>query len=172
MTETATTRVLLGVLADGLVRVDPHKGQAYSTRYKPDHPLGVVNSEGYIVCTLHYRGERAQIKVHQLVWVSANGPIPFGMVPDHKNRKRGDNRISNLKLVTHKGNAENRRTYAGSENPAAKINQAIADRIRAEWDSGLSYSKLALKYAISKSLVAAICRGELWNNRPKTQPQR
>ena len=45
---------------------------------------------------------------HQLAWIYCFGNIPGGMKIDHKNRVRSDNRISNLRLVNDKENAENR----------------------------------------------------------------
>lgn len=36
-----------------------------------------------------------------------NGPIPDGLFIDHINRNRTDNRIENLRLVTHKENMRN-----------------------------------------------------------------
>jgi hypothetical protein len=45
---------------------------------------------------------------HQLAWIYSFGSIPDGMIVDHKNRIRSDNRILNLRLVNSKESAENR----------------------------------------------------------------
>jgi len=84
------------------------------------------------------------------------------MMPDHKNRVRSDNRISNLRLVDDKGNAANRRTYTGNNNPAAKITGAIAQAIRERHQQLKSYSKVAGEFGVSRSLAAQIVRRELW----------
>lgn len=48
--------------------------------------------------------------VHRLVWETFNGPVPEGMEIDHINRDKHDNRLSNLRLVSHRENCNNR-TY-------------------------------------------------------------
>ena len=50
---------------------------------------------------------------HRLVWEAANGKIPKGMVIDHINNVRDDNRLSNLRLVTTQQNHFNRRGVSG-----------------------------------------------------------
>ena len=45
--------------------------------------------------------------VHRVVWEMHNGPIPKGMVIDHINRDRTDNRIDNLRCVTYQENSMN-----------------------------------------------------------------
>ena len=47
-------------------------------------------------------------KVHRIVWFMHNGKIPEGFMIDHISGNRGDNSISNLRLVTREGNARNR----------------------------------------------------------------
>lgn len=37
---------------------------------------------------------------HRVIWVYVNGPIPAGLVVDHINEVKSDNRIENLQLVT------------------------------------------------------------------------
>jgi len=44
---------------------------------------------------------------HRLAWIYVHGPIPDGMLIDHINGQRADNRIKNLRVVTHKGNMDN-----------------------------------------------------------------
>jgi hypothetical protein len=45
---------------------------------------------------------------HIFVWRLAGGSVPDGLVLDHINHDRTDNRLANLRLVTVKGNSLNR----------------------------------------------------------------
>ncbi|HFO7598846.1 TPA: HNH endonuclease signature motif containing protein [Escherichia coli] len=45
--------------------------------------------------------------VHRIVWEMHNGPIPKGYEVDHIWHDKFDNRIENLRLVTHKENQKN-----------------------------------------------------------------
>ena len=50
-----------------------------------------------------------QHRVHRLVWLYMFGEIPKGKSIDHINGNRHDNRLCNLRLVTHKQNNQNSR---------------------------------------------------------------
>src|ERR1700681_2793987 len=73
------------------VRVDALNGIVYAKRFA-GKALGSTNGDGYLVCTLHLDGARKQIKLHRLIWISVNGIPPAGLMPDHENRVRSDNR--------------------------------------------------------------------------------
>lgn len=145
----------------GLLRVNVIAGRAWSTR-RPGRELGCLNARGYRVATLHLDGRRAQIKLHRLIWLSAHGRIPPGLMPDHINRLKADNRLCNLRLVDALGNSRNRRTYRGEGNPAARINAHTAGAIRRDHLQLKSYQKVATRHSVSRSLVAQIVRRELW----------
>lgn len=57
------------------------------------------------------RGSKGRMReyVHRLVWFMHNGPIPEGLMEDHINLDKTDNRIENLRLVDTSGNAQNAR---------------------------------------------------------------
>lgn len=48
--------------------------------------------------------------VHRIVWEMHNGKIAEGMVIDHINRNGLDNRIDNLRCVSHRVNLRNKKT--------------------------------------------------------------
>ena len=52
--------------------------------------------------------------VHRLAWEMMNGPIPGDMEIDHINRIKHDNRIANLRLVSHRDNMLNVANRVGS----------------------------------------------------------
>ena len=45
--------------------------------------------------------------VHILVWEAFNGPIPQGMVIDHIDSNRANNKLSNLRMITQSENMQN-----------------------------------------------------------------
>lgn len=72
--------------------------------FKPgraDSPAG-----GGYRCVGHSVGGKAiSAAAHRVIWSLLNGPIPDGMEINHKNGNPGDNRPSNLEVVTHAQNA-------------------------------------------------------------------
>jgi len=66
---------------------------------KPKHHLGegVISRAGYHRL---YRGGR-YVMAHRWIWEQANGPVPDGHAIHHVNGERLDNRIGNLRCVTH-----------------------------------------------------------------------
>ena len=61
------------------------------------------DQEGYKRITVN----KKHTTCHRVIWEMHNGAIPKGMFIDHINRVRDDNRIENLRLVTHSQNALN-----------------------------------------------------------------
>lgn len=65
--------------------------------------------------------------VHRIIWEMHNGPIPQGLLVDHINHIRDDNRIENLRLVTRRDNAKNAKLYANNSSGVTGV----------RWDSQL-----------------------------------
>lgn len=153
----------VAVLAAGVLNIDVERGTVRARRFH-DKTFGCLNTMGYRVGTLHLNGERKQVKLHRLIWISVHGLPPAGLPIDHINRDKADNRIGNLRLVQPVENAHNRRTYVGVENPAAKINHAVAADIRQSHERVKSLRLVALEFGVSASLVGQIIRGERWTS--------
>lgn len=80
--------------------IDPDTG----TMAKIQTNMGSVISNGYV--SVWFNGKNDYM--HRVIWEFVNGPIPEGMVIDHINGVRSDNRIQNLRLATPSQNAQNR----------------------------------------------------------------
>jgi len=82
--------------------------------YCPDCPSCVKSSSGRCVgsqLTNGYwlvQGTRTSFYAHRLAWEAVYGPIPDGMVIDHKDRDKSNNKIENLRLVTRSQNSYNK----------------------------------------------------------------
>ncbi len=154
-------------LSDGSIVVDPSSGVVYSTRSRwgacaPRVMLG-HNQQGYRTHTLRV-GDKAVpgVRAHRIVWISVNGGIPDGLMPDHINRNRSDNRIENLRLVNAAGNASNRRRYDGEANPRAKLSAGNVEQIRQDRAAGMTQAAIAQKFGVSRAQVWNITNGLQW----------
>lgn len=76
-------------------------GGLWDTRY--NRIAGSLLSCGYIIVS--YGGQR--MLTHRIIWELHYGPIPAGLIIDHINGVRHDNRIENLRLATRAENSRN-----------------------------------------------------------------
>lgn len=95
-----------------------HKG--WNTRFA-GKVAGSLRSDGYIQVEFTFNGVTHKRKAHQIVWLLHMGTKPKGDL-DHINQNPSDNRIENLRDVTHQVNGFNRgpnkRTKSGVKGVA------------------------------------------------------
>ena len=77
-----------------------------------------MDKYGYLVVNLSKNNSVKTMKVHRLVYMSFNGPIPECMQVNHINENKTDNRLENLNLMTASEN-----TNWGSRNERAGKSQ-------------------------------------------------
>lgn len=75
-----------------------------SYRFKAGMPVGSKDKDGYLRTTFNGKN----LKIHRVIWEMHYGEIPDGLMIDHVNGIKDDNRISNLRLATNSQNQHNR----------------------------------------------------------------
>lgn len=65
--------------------------------------------------------DRRTFFYHRILWVFHYGPIPPGMQIDHIDHDRSNNRIENLRLVTHSENQRNLSRFKNNTSGHAGI---------------------------------------------------
>lgn len=84
---------------------------AVNNRARTGERLARKTTGGYIqVCV-----DRRLYALHHLIWVWVYGEYPHEQI-DHINRVRDDNRLSNLRPVTHAENMRNKATYSNNKS--------------------------------------------------------
>lgn len=91
--------------------------------YSSDHVWRRINKKhaGSRITCKHYDHGRptgiifgkvlGEINAHRAIWIMHHGPIPPGMHIDHRDGDPFNNRLANLRLVTHQQNMYNKNPY-------------------------------------------------------------
>lgn len=151
----------MSAVAAGSIEVDFESGNVYSRQIRGHEgkriQLQGADLNGYTVHSISYRGTKLPIRAHQIVWMAAHGAIPAGLMLDHINRNRKDNRLTNLRLATSKQNAANRRPMDGENNPNAKLSGADKTMIAGLYcDSDATMQEIAELFGVSDSTISNI----------------
>lgn len=75
-----------------------------------------TDEDGYLYVVLAERGVSVRKFVHRLVAEAFIGPCPEEKTVDHINRKRGDNRLENLRYATVSEQNKNREFKSRGQN--------------------------------------------------------
>jgi len=122
--------------------------------------------QGYLQVRKMRNGIRLHTGAHRLVWIHFNGSIPDGMVINHKNGIKDNNRPKNLEIVTPSKNMHHAfltglKQQWGETNPAAKLTDAQVEEIRNIYAAGnITQASLADQYSVSFQTISKIVRGE------------
>lgn len=130
--------------------------------FNKDDKRGMINngeykngwiSHNYISqCVKCSDGKWHIVGEHILKWVFFNGEIPEGYEIDHKNGDKQDNRLANLRCLTHFENCNNKNTKSNItkglkkhfiNNPKDKIRLSQQNKGKTPWNKGKTnvYSK-------------------------------
>jgi hypothetical protein len=112
------------LLARDLITTDTDNGHIWWTDGTRAERLGPGNY-GYI-----YVGHE-RVPAHRVIWIAAEGEIPPGLQINHRNRRRWDNRRTNLELVTFINNIRHAQdgihytTYHQAKDELATLNPPV-----------------------------------------------
>ena len=101
----------LQAIRNGSLQVEAEIGAIYFANGERAEVVDKRNGYGRV---LVYTRPASRAMAHRVIWVATHGLIPGRLQVNHINRRRWDNRIANLELVTATGNARHwhgTRTY-------------------------------------------------------------
>lgn len=103
-------------------------------RSKKGSLISKLLRNGYYMTGRQYNGKIYYFMEHRVIWVWHNGPIPKGLVINHKDYNRANNDINNLELMTPKENSEYSRCHynppRGEKSGKAQLTNKQADAIK------------------------------------------
>lgn len=143
------------------MRIDAATGivhQTFTTNlYVYERPVGLLHKNGYVGISM---GTGRQVYAHRLVATVAYGDIPSGMVVNHIDGVKHNNRPANLEVVTPRENTMHAwRTGlipSGEANYCRKLTDAQVNEIRGLLALGIPVAGIAKTYGVSGALVSQI----------------
>lgn len=110
-------------------------GSDWHIRSKKGGMMSKLMRNGYYMTNAQYNKKEYYFMEHRVIWVWHNGPIPKGLVINHKDYNRANNNIDNLEVLTQKENTEysriNYKPCRGEKSPRAMFTNAQASAIKA-----------------------------------------
>lgn len=176
--ENEVWRDVLGY--EGLYQVS-NLGRIKAVRNRTNTYLGrllkpKVNKYGYYSVSLSGHGRTTTTTAHKIVAEAFYGKRPEGLVVNHKNGIKTDNRIENLEFVTHKQNINHSYevlgnpysippVYSGEDHPQSVLTEKEVMAIRILANSNVFSSKdIGQFFGVSKTTVANIVKGIVWKD--------
>lgn len=103
--------------------------------------------------------------VHRLVLETFIGPCPPGMQACHKNGKRYDNRLSNLRWDTQQNNEADKKRHGTNRSGRRKLTSEDVRQIREDYLLGRGVAPvLAKKYGMSAQNIHTIAQKKTWKH--------
>ena len=120
----------------------------------------VKNSGGYYSKILCENGKKTTVMVHRVVALAFCEGFKPGLVVNHKNGIRTDNRASNLEWVTYSQNVIYSRIKFRTKGKSLGIDKAL--EIIKKAGTGSRVTDLAKEYSVTRQCVSRILSGRLW----------
>ena len=102
--QTKSEKFFIELIKDGTLSISEN-GDCFN--HKTKRKIGALGTGMYPKLSMS-RGRNFiyHIQIHRLVWIVYKGDIPHNMILNHKDLNKKNTALSNLELVTHKGNTK------------------------------------------------------------------
>ena len=132
------------------------------------HPR--IHPVGYVAVFLCVANMTRTMTVHKLVVEAFIGPILEGMQVNHKNGKKGDNRLENLEIVTPAENIHHALvvlgavfSHSGEDHWCHKLTESDVREIRRICAAGgVSTSQIGKQYGVKQNTIEQIISRKRW----------
>jgi DNA-binding transcriptional LysR family regulator len=144
-----------------------------SLRRAPKMLVGEAQRYGHIRVTLQRPGERPlHWQLHRLVLEAFVGSCPPEHECAHQDGDSKNNRLSNLRWMTHQENIHQREMHGttawGERGSNAKLTRSQVLEIRALYDAGATSQRaLASRYGVCKTQIGNIVTAKNWSRLPE-----
>jgi hypothetical protein len=113
------------------------------------------------------RYKRSHLATHRIIYRKFNGGLDPNLEVNHKNDNPADNLPGNLELMTPLDNIRHsfragRKEKRAKNEGNKKITLEIANNIRQDHASGMTYKELSEKYGLCKSTISYIINNKTW----------
>lgn len=124
---------------------------------------------GYFMTSAQYNKKFYYFMEHRVIYTWIKGPIPDGLVINHKDYNKTNNSIDNLEAITQKENSEYSRCHfnpcRGEKSPKSILTNEEAEAIKTVCNLyGFSKIKIAELFNINRVNVYRICSGSRYPN--------
>lgn len=126
-------------------------------------------SRGYPIVGLTLNGVQKVCRVHRLVMLAFESECPAGMVVNHKNGNKLDNRLINLEYVTYSENIRHacnlNRHNTGANHHLTKLNEDMVREMRELYAGGQTKQvDIAKQYGITQASLSYILNRKSWKH--------
>lgn len=115
-------------------KIKLHTGVEFYTKEKIVKGSTITKKHRYKIVSLCGSSHKT---IHKLVWETFNGEVPQGLVIDHINNDRNDNRLENLQLLSHRDNVKKE---INKEKTSSKYHGIYYDKIHRKWCISIAHN--------------------------------
>jgi len=130
------------------------------------------DKDGYATWSANFKRPKCKIhKVHRAVFLTFVGPIPAGMVINHINGIKDDNRVENLEVCTVQQNTlhgfvalKRQPANLGIKHWKNRFSESDILEMRRLGSEGMTQQAIASKFTTKQSYVSEVLRRVTWRH--------